>query len=110
MEEVKNYYHHKATFFFTNAIFDEILCKAVFVLITELNLKVHQLDEALQLSQELYHKEKEKRKELHNTLVQVRGNIRVHCRVRPVLSFDSNFEPDEAALCKNDDDTIIPNL
>ncbi|KAK1888592.1 Kinesin-like protein KIF25 [Dissostichus eleginoides] len=25
---------------------------------------------------------------LHNTLVELRGNIRVHCRVRPVLPFD----------------------
>ena len=53
-----------------------------------LNMAVKKLEEALQLSQELYQKEKERRKELHNTLVQVRGNIRVHCRVRPVLDFD----------------------
>ncbi|CAL8315948.1 unnamed protein product [Lota lota] len=32
--------------------------------------------------------EKQRRREIHNTLVELRGNIRVHCRVRPVLPFD----------------------
>jgi kinesin family protein 25 len=37
---------------------------------------------------ERYEVEKSRRKSLHNTLVELRGNIRVHCRVRPVLPFD----------------------
>ncbi|XP_030201720.1 kinesin-like protein KIF25 isoform X3 [Gadus morhua] len=32
--------------------------------------------------------EKQRRREIHNTLVELRGNIRVHCRVRPVLPLD----------------------
>ena len=60
-----------------------------------------------------YLKEKQRRKELHNTLVvgynsvlywevftcdyiiatqELRGNIRVHCRVRPVLDFDKDHQ------------------
>ncbi|XP_064628538.1 kinesin-like protein KIF25 [Lineus longissimus] len=32
--------------------------------------------------------EKRRRKQLHNALVELRGNIRVHCRIRPLLDFD----------------------
>ncbi|XP_062503610.1 kinesin-like protein KIF25 isoform X2 [Corticium candelabrum] len=37
---------------------------------------------------ERYQVEKCRRRSLHNTLVELRGNIRVYCRVRPELSFD----------------------
>lgn len=33
-----------------------------------------------------YIKEKSRRMTLHNTLVEIRGNIRVHCRLRPLIS------------------------
>lgn len=61
------------------------------------------MEESLQLSQELYSKEKERRKELHNALVQVRGNIRVHCRLRPVLEFDHDIDSTEP-LMKSDEE------
>eukprot|EP00117_Sycon_ciliatum_P049856 scpid37116/ scgid5076/ Kinesin-like protein KIFC3 len=38
--------------------------------------------------QTLYEQEKKRRKALHNTVVELRGNIRVHCRLRPMLAFD----------------------
>ncbi|XP_031549926.1 kinesin-like protein KIF25 isoform X2 [Actinia tenebrosa] len=42
--------------------------------------------------------EKNRRMTLHNTLVEIRGNIRVHCRIRPlIVGIDS---PDEASLGK----------
>ena len=34
---------------------------------------------------ELYVKESGERKKLHNTVIDLRGNIRVNCRVRPVV-------------------------
>ncbi|CAC5376241.1 KIF25 [Mytilus coruscus] len=37
-------------------------------------------------------KEKKRRQELHNTLMELRGNIRVHCRVRPLMDFDRGQE------------------
>ncbi|XP_038127079.1 kinesin-like protein KIF25 isoform X1 [Cyprinodon tularosa] len=40
------------------------------------------------LEEERYRGERQRRKEIHNALVELRGNIRVHCRVRPVLRFD----------------------
>ncbi|KXJ23777.1 kinesin-like protein KIF25 [Exaiptasia diaphana] len=42
--------------------------------------------------------EKNRRMTLHNTLVEIRGNIRVHCRIRPlIVGIDSS---DEASLGK----------
>nr|XP_031312572.1 kinesin-like protein KIF25 isoform X4 [Camelus dromedarius] len=40
---------------------------------------------------ERYQQERRERRRLHNTLVELRGNIRVHCRLRPVLPFDDEF-------------------
>ncbi|NXY02498.1 KIF25 protein, partial [Pteruthius melanotis] len=51
-------------------------------------IKAFDLEQSLQEVTERYEKEKQKRKALHNTLVELRGNIRVHCRIRPLLPFD----------------------
>ena len=59
--------------------------------------------------QEKYRKEKLKRKQLHNTLVELRGNIQVCCRVRPVLESDSNgLVGQRASVCISctDEETI----
>ncbi|KAM5284736.1 kinesin-like protein KIF25 isoform 1-T1 [Hipposideros larvatus] len=40
-----------------------------------------------------YRLERQRRQRLHNSLVELKGNIRVHCRIRPVLPFDD--EPDD---------------
>ncbi|XP_041462139.1 kinesin-like protein KIF25 [Lytechinus variegatus] len=59
---------------------------------TDFNLlqrKVYSLQSELVSAQDKYMTEKSRRRELHNTVVELRGNIRVHCRVRPVLEYDS---------------------
>ncbi|XP_005304001.2 kinesin-like protein KIF25 isoform X3 [Chrysemys picta bellii] len=51
--------------------------------------KAFDLEQSLQEVNERYQQEKQKRKILHNSLVELRGNIRVHCRIRPLLPFDT---------------------
>ncbi|NWR92522.1 KIF25 protein, partial [Furnarius figulus] len=51
-------------------------------------IKAFDLEQSLQEVTERYEREKQKRKALHNCLVELRGNIRVHCRIRPLLPFD----------------------
>ncbi|XP_008122860.2 kinesin-like protein KIF25 isoform X1 [Anolis carolinensis] len=58
--------------------------------------KTMELEQSLYEVSERYQKEKQKRKILHNSLVELRGNIRVHCRIRPLLPFDS--APGESVL------------
>ncbi|XP_054618584.1 kinesin-like protein KIF25 isoform X2 [Dunckerocampus dactyliophorus] len=61
--------------------------------------------------------ERQRRKDLHNTLVELRGNIRVHCRVRPLLPFDhvqasplgSGPVSSEQIVHAISDDTVIVN-
>ncbi|XP_033111801.1 kinesin-like protein KIF25 isoform X2 [Anneissia japonica] len=55
----------------------------------ELRDKLFETEEELDEMKERHAKEKRRRRELHNTLVELRGNIRVHCRTRPLLNFDS---------------------
>ncbi|KAM9259054.1 kinesin-like protein KIF25 [Cariama cristata] len=52
-------------------------------------MKAFDLEQSLQEVTERYEKEKQKRRALHNNLVELRGNIRVHCRIRPLLPFDT---------------------
>lgn len=54
--------------------------------------QVAQLQESLQDVTDRHAKEKKRRQELHNLLMELRGNIRVHCRVRPLMEFDSGGE------------------
>uniref|UniRef100_A0A452TV82 Kinesin-like protein n=1 Tax=Ursus maritimus TaxID=29073 RepID=A0A452TV82_URSMA len=57
--------------------------------------KAGHLERSLQEVNTRYELEKQKRKVLHNRLVELKGNIRVHCRIRPLLPFDK--ELDDAA-------------
>ncbi|XP_017601233.1 PREDICTED: kinesin-like protein KIF25 isoform X2 [Corvus brachyrhynchos] len=80
-------------------------------------IKAFDLEQSLQEVTERYEKEKQKRKALHNSLVELRGNIRVHCRIRPLLPFDDaaghsvsqdrqrNFS--EKAAYAADDETVL---
>ncbi|XP_015277653.1 PREDICTED: kinesin-like protein KIF25 [Gekko japonicus] len=52
-------------------------------------IKALELEHSLLDVSERYQKEKQKRKRLHNSLIELRGNIRVHCRIRPLLPFDT---------------------
>ncbi|KAM9797823.1 kinesin-like protein KIF25 [Neosynchiropus ocellatus] len=56
--------------------------------VQSLQERVAALERSLEEERERCRAERERRKELHNTVVELRGNIRVHCRVRPVLPFD----------------------
>ncbi|XP_023079336.2 kinesin-like protein KIF25 isoform X2 [Piliocolobus tephrosceles] len=58
--------------------------------------KVVHLEQALQDVSARHQLERQRRKVLHNSLVELKGNIRVHCRIRPLLPFDS--ESDDPVL------------
>ncbi|XP_006882897.1 PREDICTED: uncharacterized protein LOC102868726 [Elephantulus edwardii] len=47
------------------------------------------LEASLQDVSAWYHTERQKRRALHNTLVELKGNMRVHCRIRPLLPSDA---------------------
>ncbi|XP_045400690.1 kinesin-like protein KIF25 isoform X2 [Lemur catta] len=47
------------------------------------------LEQSLQESRARYRAERQRRRLLHNTLVELRGNLRVHCRIRPLLPLDN---------------------
>ncbi|XP_048343127.1 kinesin-like protein KIF25 isoform X2 [Sphaerodactylus townsendi] len=80
-------------------------------------IKALKLEQSLLDVTERYQKEKQKRKILHNSLIELRGNIRVHCRIRPLLPFDIvpgelEFEDrprssSEKVVCAADDETIL---
>ncbi|XP_022291118.2 kinesin-like protein KIF25 isoform X2 [Crassostrea virginica] len=66
---------------------------------TSLQSQVTSMELALQEVTERHAKEKKRRQELHNILMELRGNIRVHCRIRPLMEFDCGNE-DSSALGK----------
>ncbi|XP_054856608.1 kinesin-like protein KIF25 [Eublepharis macularius] len=80
-------------------------------------IKALELEQSLHDVSERYQKEKEKRKILHNSLVELRGNIRVHCRIRPLLPFDAapgelvlenrQRSLSEKVVCAADEETIL---
>ncbi|XP_068926671.1 kinesin-like protein KIF25 [Petaurus breviceps papuanus] len=75
------------------------------------------LEQSLQETNERYQVEKQKRKALHNNLVELRGNIRVHCRIRPLLPFDTesgdaafqnrSISLSEKVVHATDDETVL---
>lgn len=60
----------------------------------ELRAKVKKLQESLHLQETL-------RRKLHNELQDLKGNIRVYCRVRPVLPKEITSSPQKAVLEMN---------
>ncbi|XP_026174782.1 kinesin-like protein KIF25 [Mastacembelus armatus] len=84
------------------------------------NLKgrIAALECSLEEEKEKCRAERQRRKELHNRLVELRGNIRVHCRVRPVLPFDhvqsstsgSGPASSEEVVYAISDDMVMVNL
>ncbi|PIK33248.1 putative kinesin-like protein KIF25 [Apostichopus japonicus] len=67
----------------------------------ELEESLQEHKEQLLETQERFLREKQRRKELHNTLVELRGNIRVYCRARPVLAFDDILQQTESVRRSN---------
>ncbi|XP_029601543.1 kinesin-like protein KIF25 isoform X4 [Salmo trutta] len=81
-----------------------------------LQAQMEALERSLQEEKERSRTERERRKILHNTLVELRGNIRVHCRVRPVLPFDDGqgstlaigpATTEEVVQAVNDDTVVV---
>ncbi|XP_029318529.1 kinesin-like protein KIF25 isoform X2 [Cottoperca gobio] len=85
--------------------------------VQDLQAGVAALERSLEEERERCRAERQRRKELHNTLVELRGNIRVHCRVRPVLLFDHVQSPtsgsrpasSEEVVSTISDDTVMVN-
>ncbi|KAK9531536.1 hypothetical protein VZT92_010955 [Zoarces viviparus] len=83
----------------------------------DLQAGVAALERSLEEERERCRAERQRRKELHNALVELRGNIRVHCRVRPLLPFDhvqsstSGSRPmsSEEVVSAISDDTVMVN-
>eukprot|EP01112_Ceratiomyxa_fruticulosa_P015857 TRINITY_DN4728_c0_g1_i2.p1 TRINITY_DN4728_c0_g1~~TRINITY_DN4728_c0_g1_i2.p1 ORF type:complete len:642 (-),score=140.83 TRINITY_DN4728_c0_g1_i2:114-2039(-) len=55
-------------------------------------MQVTQLESQLTKLQERFYREQKLRKALHNSLVEMRGNIRVFCRVKPALEKQTEGE------------------
>ncbi|XP_074541745.1 kinesin-like protein KIF25 [Halichoeres trimaculatus] len=85
--------------------------------VESLQAHVAALERSLEEEKERCRAERQRRKDLHNTLVELRGNIRVHCRVRPVLPFDhvessasaSGLAASEEVVTAFSDDTVMVN-
>ncbi|ESO93373.1 hypothetical protein LOTGIDRAFT_232780 [Lottia gigantea] len=60
--------------------------------LTVLQDQISQLQSTLQDITDRHSKEKKRRQDLHNLLMELRGNIRVHCRLRPLKAFDCGTE------------------
>jgi kinesin family protein C2/C3 len=57
---------------------------------------------------QLYIKENKARKSIHNKLIELQGNIRVICRVRPVLDVEKKVGQDQLVTeFPTDEDVII---
>ena len=79
---------------------------------TATNEKLHktlcQTEASLCEAKQRAEEERVRRKDLHNMLVELRGNIRVYCRVRPLLaSLDSNNDPNILGLPGTQSEQII---
>ncbi|XP_067052351.1 kinesin-like protein KIFC3 isoform X2 [Acropora muricata] len=57
-----------------------------------------------------YKKEMTLRKKLHNELVDLKGNIRVYCRVRPLIKEDGGGKTAENVISFDEDDDGILNV
>ncbi|XP_046878259.1 kinesin-like protein KIF25 [Hypomesus transpacificus] len=85
--------------------------------VQSLQARVEALERSLEEEKERCKTERLRRRILHNTLVELRGNIRVHCRVRPILPFDNGQMSTLALGCASaeevvqavNDDTVIVN-
>ncbi|KAK3098485.1 hypothetical protein FSP39_019927 [Pinctada imbricata] len=60
--------------------------------LSALQAQIIQMETTLSDITERHAKEKKRRQELHNILMELRGNIRVHCRLRPLMEFDCGGE------------------
>lgn len=71
----------------------EALRSKVRLLLDDRGKEVFSLQEKLNDIQTRYQRELKLRRELHNSLIELKGNIRVFCRIRPFLPSDESHEP-----------------
>ena len=57
-----------------------------------------------------YHREIALRKELHNQMIELKGNIRVLCRVRPPIAEDGNGENSKIVVVPDKHDDGVVNV
>ena len=61
-------------------------------------MKIEQAEQDCESFKTLYHQESQSRKSLHNRLVELQGNIRVFCRVRPVVQQETEAGADQSVV------------
>ncbi|XP_071368205.1 kinesin-like protein KIF25 [Centroberyx affinis] len=76
--------------------------------VQNLQARVAALERSLEEEKQRCRAERQRRRELHNTVVELRGNIRVHCRVRPVLPFDHNQSSTSASGPASSEEVVYP--
>ncbi|XP_053448840.1 kinesin-like protein KIF25 [Nycticebus coucang] len=77
--------------------------------------KAAHLEQTLQEVQARYQEEKQRRRFLHSSLVELRGSLQVHCRIRPLLPLDddSDHQVSQASTVSReaawavDDETVL---
>lgn len=72
--------------------------------------RIEGVDERNKLLVTKYKKEMALRKKFHNELVDLKGNIRVFCRVRPVIREDGGGKLSENVVSYDDDDDAVLNI
>lgn len=68
------------------------------------------METRLKEMEELYIKEHELRKKLHNEIIELKGNIRVFCRSRPLSKSEMGRGQSAASFPKDDSEKIIINV
>ncbi|KAL4234031.1 microtubule motor [Mactra antiquata] len=93
------------------AQFPKIMRKTVKSTINEVTLAISGINEYNKELVNKYQKEMKLRKQYHNELVELRGNIRVFCRIRPVIKEDGQGQQSEVivSLDKDDDGVLYVN-
>ncbi|EDO45950.1 predicted protein [Nematostella vectensis] len=72
--------------------------------------RVEGIDSRNKILVDKYKKEMALRKKYLNELIELKGNIRVYCRVRPVIREDGAGKPAENVISFDDDDDAILNV
>ncbi|MCO5571610.1 hypothetical protein L7F22_025356 [Adiantum nelumboides] len=73
----------------------------------EKNLTIEDLQHKLADSELRVHEGELLRKKLHNTILELKGNIRVFCRVRPLLPGDEGYDTEEPAVLQYPNSTEL---
>lgn len=72
--------------------------------------KIQETQEACDRYKEMYNHEMKKRRQLHNRVMELQGNIRVFCRVRPIQEVELKTDQSAQAAFFSDTDNQSLNL